>query len=209
MLEPIVENPVPLYSGCGAGKATAIQVIVYDKIETGIYAGFRDQAINSPYFDATDETNVNITYVETAQNFIDAWNASDGAEIMYVCAHAGSGRRSGDGAMIFQNQSISFKEDTPLPPKITNGTYINYSYDHLNEINVDNVYLFICHGAAYDDDHNIAIELAKRSGAFVTANTGSVSFSEIDGKYYARSGDLPWEKGEWKTVSIDEEGNLR
>ena len=215
---PTVRSDTTYSCGLTERKQTPIRVIVYDKTEYDselgkwVYQGFQNQAVNSPYFDYRDTNNVSMVYVKTAQEFIDAWNASDNVEQLYIYAHSGSGTRSGDGAMIFENQAISFNNDVFPDPdtKIDYTTYINYSYDHLNTINVDRIYLLSCHGAAYDLDHNIAVELAERSGAIVTANTGSVSFTERSGEYYARSGLSLSEwpvLGIWEQISVDEFGN--
>ena len=80
---PTVRSDTTYSCGLTERKQTPIRVIVYDKTEYDselgkwVYQGFQNQAVNSPYFDYRDTNNVSMVYVKTAQEFIDAWNASD------------------------------------------------------------------------------------------------------------------------------------
>ena len=170
-------NPIVFLDCRGYKKET--YVFVYS---TG--GSFTDQAMNSPYFDS-DDSDVIIVEVCTAQDFVENWNKmslNDNVGDVYIYAHGGV------GALYFMNSKIS---NSPTGNS-------DYSFSSLNHAEISGkVYLFSCHGGDGEEGNNVAWELAKVTDSVVRACTGSVSYSKgiLSGKYYARkSMDL----GIWK-----------
>ena len=60
------------------------------------------------------------------------------------------------------------------------------AFKSLKEKSVKRIYLFSCKGGAGKEGANVAWMFAKLTNARVIACTGSVSYSKIGSKYYAR-----------------------
>ena len=116
--------------------------------------------------------------VTSNQDFIDAWNSMSGTiDYVYLYLHGGK------GVLYFKGESLSFSG--------------NQSFSSLNSKKVKKgVYLFSCKGGAGGEGDNVAWMFAKLTSSKVYACTGSISYSKIFGKYYARKA---WDWGIIKT----------
>lgn len=133
-------------------------------------SGFKDQAMNSPYYDSSSD-DVLLIPVTTADDFLREWNKLDDSDItnLYLYLHGG------EGVLYFKGASINF-----------NGSDITFS--DLNNKNVKgNTYLLSCHGGQGKEGNNVAWEFAQKTNSTVVANGGGVSYTKIFGKYYART----------------------
>ena len=159
-------SPVICKDSLGYGKT---YVIYYDSEETG----FEDQAENSPYYTSGSEDVVMIG-VTTNQEFIDAWNSIEGdVDNVYLYLHGGT------GVLYFYNEELRF-------PNAEN-TSSSLSFGDLESKSInEGVYLFSCDGGKGDIGSNVAFMFAELADTKVRACTGHVSYSKIDGKYYAR-----------------------
>lgn len=153
-------NPIMYVDLLGYGKT---YVIYYNRIGSSFY----DQAMNSPYYNKNNK-NVHMVSVQGVQSFINAWNAMSGTiDYVYLYLHGGS------GMLCFSDGNLSFSGDK--------------SFSKLISKKVKNrVYLFSCKGGAGSLGSNVAWKLAELTSTKVIACTGSVSFSKVFGKYYAR-----------------------
>lgn len=140
-------------------------------------SGFEDQAMNSPYYNKKSK-NVYMIGVTSNQDFINAWNSMSGTiDYVYLYLHGGT------GTLYFKGESLNFS-----------GTQ---SFKNLKSKNVRyGVYLLSCHGGDGKEGNNVAWMFAKLTNSRVYACTGSVSYSKIFGKYYARKA---WDWGIIKT----------
>ena len=129
--------------------------------------GFKKQAMNSPYYNSKSKS-VRMVAVTSSTDFIRAWNRMCGAiDNVYLYVHGGS------GILYFKNNSISFK-----------GTH---KFKKLKSKKVKGrIFLFSCNGGNGKEGNNVAWMFAKLTGTSVYACTGSVSYTKIFGKYYAR-----------------------
>ena len=163
-------SPVIYADHSGYGKT---YVIYYD------YPGsdFEEQAYNSPYYDEEDEDVIFIAVTSNSE-FIDAWNSMEGdIDFVYLYLHGGIGR------LYFRNEELSFVGDQ--------------SFSDLHKKDVDySVYLFSCSGGAGKEGDNVALMFSKLTSAKTYACTGSVSYLNIFGNYYARKA---WDFGIFKT----------
>ncbi len=116
--------------------------------------------------------------VTSNQDFIDAWNSMSGTvDYVFLYLHGGK------GVLYFKGESLSFSG--------------KQSFSSLNSKKVKKgVYLFSCKGGAGSEGNNVAWMFAKLTNSKVYACTGSVSYSKIFGKYYARKA---WDRGIIKT----------
>lgn len=153
-------NPILYIDPDGYAKT---YVIYYNRKNTG----FTTQAYNSPYYNK-NSNNVYMIGVLTAQDFIDAWNSMSGTiDCLYLYLHGGK------GVLYFYGEEIGFSGE--------------YTFDDLESKKIKKtVYLLSCKGGAGSEGSNVAWKLAKLTSCKVYACTGSVSFSKILGKYYAR-----------------------
>lgn len=160
-------NPIMYYDPSGYGKT----YVIYYK-NNG--SGFEEQVNHSPYFNKKSK-NVIIKSVNSATDFKNAWNSMSG-DINYVYLYLHGGK----GILYFKNSEMAVKEIKKLEKK-----KVKYR-----------VYLFACHGGDGKESNNVAWAFAKLSSAKVIACTGSVSYSKMFGKYYARKA---WDWGIIKT----------
>ncbi len=158
-------NPVIYTDSTGYGRT---YVIYYDNVGTGFY----DQAMNSPYYDSKNK-DVYMIDVTTGEDFVNAWNGMQGTiDNVYLYLHGGK------GALYFKGESLRFSG--------------NANFNNLESKDVEKrVYLFSCKGGAGEEGNNVAWMFSKLTSAPVIACTGSVSFSKLFGKYYARKA-LDW-----------------
>ena len=163
-------NPIMYVDPTGYGRT---YVIYYNNPGSGFY----DQAMNSPYYNRKSK-NVYMISVTSNQDFIDAWNSMSGTiDYVYLYLHGGK------GVLYFKGESLSFSG--------------KQSFSSLNAKKVKKgVYLFSCKGGAGSEGNNVAWMFAKLTNSKVYACTGSVSYSKIFGKYYARKA---WDWGIIKT----------
>ena len=163
-------NPIMYVDPTGYGRT---YVIYYNNPGSGFY----DQAMNSPYYNRKSK-NVYMISVTSNQDFIDAWNSMSGTiDYVYLYLHGGK------GVLYFKGESLSFSG--------------KQSFSSLNSKKVKKgVYLFSCKGGAGGEGNNVAWMIAKLTSSKVYACTGSVSYSKIFGKYYARKA---WDWGIIKT----------
>ena len=163
-------NPIMYVDPTGYGRT---YVIYYNNPGGGFY----DQAINSPYYNRKSK-NVYMKSVTSNQDFIDAWNSMSGKiDYVYLYLHGGK------GVLYFKGESLSFSG--------------KQSFGSLNSKKVKKgVYLLSCKGGAGNEGNNVAWMFAKLTSSKVYACTGSVSYSKIFGKYYARKA---WDWGIIKT----------
>ena len=163
-------NPIIYVDPTGYGRT---YVIYYNNPGSGFY----DQAMNSPYYNSKSK-NVYMISVTSNQDFIDAWNSMSGTiDYVYLYLHGGK------GVLYFKGESLSFSGEQ--------------SFSSLNSKKVKKgVYLFSCKGGAGSEGNNVAWMFAKLTNSKVYACTGSVSYSKIFGKYYARKA---WDWGIIKT----------
>ena len=163
-------NPIMYVDPTGYGRT---YVIYYNNPGSGFY----DQAMNSPYYNRKSK-NVYMISVTSNQDFIDAWNSMSGTiDYVYLYLHGGK------GVLYFKGESLSFSG--------------KQSFSSLNSKKVKkSVYLFSCKGGAGSEGNNVAWMFAKLTNSKVYACTGSVSYSKIFGKYYARKA---WDRGIIKT----------
>ncbi len=163
-------NPIMYVDPTGYGRT---YVIYYNNPGGGFY----DQAINSPYYNRKSK-NVYMISATSNQDFIDAWNSMSGKiDYVYLYLHGGK------GVLYFKGESLSFSG--------------KQSFGSLNSKKVKKgVYLLSCKGGAGNEGNNVAWMFAKLTSSKVYACTGSVSYSKIFGKYYARKA---WDWGIIKT----------
>ena len=163
-------NPIMYVDPTGYGRT---YVIYYNNPGSGFY----DQAMNSPYYNRKSK-NVYMISVTSNQDFIDAWNSMSGTiDYVYLYLHGDK------GVLYFKGESLSFSG--------------KQSFSSLNSKKVKKgVYLFSCKGGAGSEGNNVAWMFAKLTNSKVYACTGSVSYSKIFGKYYARKA---WDWGIIKT----------
>ena len=144
----------------GYGKT---YVIYYDNPGTG----FKDQANNSPYYNKNSK-NVTMVPVVTAAGFINSWNKICGnIDYVYLYLHGGKGK------LYFKNSEIKFPDTKRF--KSIKSKKINKK-----------IYLLSCHGGDGKEGTNVAWTFAKQCSTTVVACTGSVSYTKIGKKYYAR-----------------------
>ena len=135
-------------------------------------SGFSEQAMNSPYYNVKNK-NVYMIAVINSKDFIDAWNNMSGIiDYVYLYLHGGK------GALYFKDESLTFS-----------GKHIFKSLNSKKK--KKGVYLFSFNGGAGKEGNNVALMFAKLTGSKVYACTGSVSYSKVFGKYYARKA-LDW-----------------
>ena len=135
-------------------------------------SGFEKQAKNSPYYSSKKATFKSVISIK---DFQDVWNAmSNSIDYLYLYLHGGKGE------LYFKNETMSMDQIKSLSSK-----KVKYR-----------VYLLSCHGGDGKEGNNVAWALAKLTNAKVIACTGSVSYSKIFGKYYARKA---WDWGYIKT----------
>jgi len=159
-------NPVIYFDPDGYAK---IHVIYYNNPGSG----FSDQAMNSPYYSKKSKV-VTMHSVISIADFEKAWNSMSGTiNVLYLYLHGGP------GCLYFKGETMSISAINRLASK-----------------KVKRIYLFSCHGGAGKEGKNVAWALAKKTGAKVIACSGSVSYSKIAGKYYARKA---WDWGIIKT----------
>ena len=153
-------NPIMYADPTGYGRT---YVIYYDNPGSSFYR----QAMNSPYYNKKSK-DVYMIGVTSRQDFIDAWNSMSGTiDYVYLYLHGGK------GVLYFKNESLGFSG--------------RQNFSSLNSKKVRNgVYLFSCKGGAGNKGNNVAWMFAKLTSSKVYACTGSVSYSKIFGKYYAR-----------------------
>ncbi len=153
-------NPIMYFDPDGYGK---IYVIYYNNPGSG----FKDQAMNSPYYNKKSK-NVYFISVISNKNFINAWNSMSGTiDYVYLYIHGGT------GVLYFKGETLGFKG--------------KQSFKSLKTKKVNRgVYLFSCYGGAGKEGNNVAWMFAKLTSSKVYACTGSVSYSKVFGKYYAR-----------------------
>ena len=153
-------NPIMYADPTGYGRT---YVIYYDNPGSSFYR----QAMNSPYYNKKSK-DVYMIGVTSRQDFIDAWNSMSGTiDYVYLYLHGGK------GVLYFKNESLGFSG--------------RQNFSSLNSKKVRNgVYLFSCKGGAGNKGNNVAWMFAKLTSSKVYACTGSVSYSRIFGKYYAR-----------------------
>ena len=163
-------NPVMFMDPSGYGKT---YVIYYNNPGSG----FETQAMNSPYYNKNSK-DVYMIGVTSNQDFIDAWNSMSGTiDYVYLYLHGGT------GILYFKGESLSF--------------FGSQNFSDLNSKKVKKgVYLFSCHGGDGREGNNVAWMFSKLTISKVYACTGSVSYSKIFGKYYARKA---WDWGIIKT----------
>ena len=163
-------NPIMYVDPTGYGRT---YVIYYNNPGSGFYA----QAMNSPYYNRKSK-NVYMISVTSNQDFINAWNSMSGTiDYVYLYLHGDK------GVLYFKDESLSFSG--------------KQSFSSLNSKKVKKgVYLFSCKGGAGSEGNNVAWMFAKLTSSKVYACTGSVSYSKIFGKYYARKA---WDWGIIKT----------
>lgn len=153
-------NPIMYVDPEGYGRT---YVIYYNNSGSGFY----EQAMNSPYYNRKSK-NVYMISVISKKDFIKAWNSMSGTiDYVYLYLHGGK------GVLYFKGENLSFSG--------------NQSFSSLNSKKVNKgVYLFSCKGGAGSEGNNVAWMFAKLTDSKVYACTGSVSYSKISGKYYAR-----------------------
>ncbi|MBQ5320623.1 MAG: RHS repeat-associated core domain-containing protein [Oscillospiraceae bacterium] len=153
-------NPITYIDDMGYGRT---YVIYYNDPKKG----FKTQAYNSPYYNKCSR-NVSLIGVTSINDFITAWNNIEGSvDYIYLYLHGGR------GTLYFKGETLGFSGEQ--------------SFSKLKQKKVNlAVYLFSCHGGNGSEGNNVAWMLAKRTGSKVYACTGSVSYSKVFGKYYAR-----------------------
>ena len=153
-------NPIVYVDPSGYGR---IYVIYYNDPNSGFY----QQAMNSPYYNRKNK-NVYMIGVKSNSDFINAWNRMSG-QVDYVFLYLHGGK----GVLYFKGESLGF--------------YGNKSFNSLKSKKVKRrVYLLSCKGGAGSEGNNVAWMFANLTSAKVYACTGSVSYSKLNGKYYAR-----------------------
>ena len=131
--------------------------------DAGLFGGY----FNSPYFN-TNSRNVVLKTVISARDFVYAWNNMYGdIDNVFLYLHGEKGR------LCFNGEEIGFGGKW---------SFSNLKYKHVNY----RVYLFSCHGGDGYEHENVAWKFAKLTGTRVYAYTGSVSYLNIFGKYFAR-----------------------
>lgn len=119
------------------------------------------EAMNSPYFDATDSDNVEMIPVKTARDFINSWNAMEGEiDDIYLYLHGAPGCFVFAADMLGIDDSFEHSLEDALQQKIVNGT----------------VYDFACYGAAKKNGKSVAEVLASKTQASVIACDVGVSY---------------------------------
>ena len=162
---------INLFSYCENSPIMFIDPDGYGKIYVIYYnnpgSGFKDQAMNSPYYNKKSK-NVYFISVISNKNFINAWNSMSGTiDYVYLYIHGGS------GVLYFKGEKLGFTG--------------KQSFKSLKAKKVRRgVYLFSCYGGAGKEGNNVAWMFAKLTSSKVYACTGSVSYSKVFGKYYAR-----------------------
>ena len=153
-------NPIIYVDFSGYGRT---YVFYYNKPGSGFY----EQAMNSPYYNKNSR-NVYMIGVKTSKDFVKAWNSMKGPiDYIYLYLHGGK------GVLYFNASNLTFSGKT--------------SFNDLKSIRVNKgVYLLSCKGGAGKEGNNVAYMFAKLTKSKVYACTGSVSYSNIFGKYYAR-----------------------
>lgn len=166
-------NPIMYIDPDGYGKT---YVFYYDNPGSG----FKDQAMNSPYYNKNSKDVVMIAVTSVA-DFKKAWNNMNGTiDLVYLYLHGGT------GVLYFKGESMSMSQIKGL-----NSKSVKYR-----------VYLFSCHGGDGKEGNNVAWAFAKLTSTSVIACTGSVSYSKIFGKYYARKA---WDWGIIKTFYYEKQ----
>ncbi len=162
-----INNPITFIDPYGYGKT---YVIYYNNSGSG----FKTQAMNSPYYNKNSKDVVMIPVISIA-DFEKAWNGMSGKiDAIYLYLHGGT------GVLYFKGETMYISRIKSLKTK-----GVNYR-----------VYLLSCHGGDGKEGKNVAWALAKLTNTRVYACTGSVSYSKIFGKYYARKA---WDWGIIKT----------
>ena len=134
--------------------------------------GFEKQAKNSPYYNAK---KANLKSVISIKDFREAWSSMTGTiDYLYLYLHGAKSK-------------LYFKGETMYMEQIKSLASRKVRY---------RVYLLSCHGGDGKEGDNVAWAIAKLTRTKVFACTGSVSFSKILGKYYARKA---WDWGYIKT----------
>ncbi|MBQ7857502.1 MAG: RHS repeat-associated core domain-containing protein [Oscillospiraceae bacterium] len=170
-----------LFAYCGNNPIMHVDPMGYARTYVIYYnkpgSGFYDQAMNSPYYNRKSN-DVYMLSVISNQDFIDVWNCLSGTiDYVYLYLHGGK------GVLYFSGESLSFSG--------------KQSFSSLKSKTIKKgVYLFSCKGGAGSEGNNVAWMFAKLTGTKVYACTGSVSYSKIFGKYYARKA---WDLGIIKT----------
>ena len=160
-------NPVVNIDPYGYGTT---YVFYYNKKSSG----FKDQAMNSPYYNKNNK-NVVIIAVRSIADFKKAWKGMSGTvDYIYLYLHGGT------GVLYFDGETMNMSQIKKLSSKT-----VKYR-----------VYLFSCHGGNGKEGNNVAWAIAKLTNTRVIAFTGSVSYSKFFGKYYARKA---WDWGIIKT----------
>ena len=166
-------NPIMYIDPDGYGKT---YVFYYDNPGSG----FKDQAMNSPYYNKNSKDVVMIAVTSVA-DFQKAWNNMSGTiDWVYLYLHGGT------GVLYFKGESMSMSQIKALNSKSVK----------------KRVYLFSCHGGDGKEGNNVAWAFSKLTGTSVIACTGSVSYSKIFGKYYARKA---WDWGIIKTFYYEKQ----
>lgn len=100
--------------------------------------------------------------------YFNAWNGMSGTiDYVYLYLHGGKGK------LYFLNENLEFSGKK--------------SFKNLKSKKVKNaVYLFSCYGGSGKEGNNVAWMFAKLTNSKVYACTGSVSYTKIFGRYYAR-----------------------
>ena len=135
----------------------------------------KEEAMNSPYFDSSDETSVAMIPVKTAEDFVNAWNAMEGEiDDVYLYLHGAPGH-------------LQLAED-----RIGVDDESEYSFDALDEkIISGTVYDFACYGAAKSGGKTVAGELAQKTQATVIACDVGVSY-RFDQKWLGKIYGNTW-----------------
>ena len=167
-----------LFAYCGNNPVICVDPEGYGKTYVfyynDLYSGFKDQAMNSPYYNKNSK-NVVMIAVKTVEDFKNAWKSMNGTiDYIYLYLHGGT------GVLYFKGETMYASQIKALKSK-----KVKYR-----------VYLFSCHGGDGKEGKNVAWAFSKLTSTSVIACTGSVSYSRILGKYYARKA---WDFGIIKT----------
>ena len=148
-------KPILCVDLTGAGKTYVFYY--YFPESTG---SLKEEAMNSPYFDAADEDAVSMIPIKTAEDFINAWNAMEGEiDEVYLYLHGAAGH------FLLANGRIGFDDVS------------EYSIDDLNEKIINGtLYDFACYGAAKKGGKTVAGVLSEKTQATVIACDVGVSY---------------------------------
>lgn len=135
---------------------------------------FKEQAFNSPYFNAKNK-KVHMIPIYNGLDFINKWNNMKGViDYIYIYLHGAK------GLFYFLGGELRIEELSEMKKKVVQ----------------KDVCLFSCHGGDGKIKNNLAFFFARLCDTTVYACTGKVSFICFNGKYYARKG---FDLGEFRT----------